>query len=119
MLSANILALCVAGFETTAATSTYVLWCIAKYTQCKEKLRFEVMNYGLESEYLDMFIKEVMRMFPALPNFVMRTPDQDTTLQGYVIKKGMTVYLSINAIHYDETIWPDPYRFDPERFAKG
>ena len=78
-----------------------------------------MLSYGIESEYLDMFIKEVMRMFPALPNFVIRTPHEDATLNGHTIKKGMSVYLSINSIHYDETLWPQPHKFDPERFAKG
>lgn len=113
------MAVLVAGFDTTATTSTYVLWCIAKHEHCKRRLRSDILSYGVGSKYLDMFIKEVMRMYPALPNFVIRTPHEDTKVSGYTIKRGMSVYMSVNSIHHDDSIWPDPYRFDPERFAEG
>lgn len=113
------MAIVMAGFETTATTSTYVLWCIAKHKLLAVRLRSDILSYGIESKYLDMFIKEVMRMYPALPNFVIRTPNEDTKLAGYTIKRGMSVYMSVNTVHYDPTIWKDPYRFDPDRFSEG
>lgn len=118
-LMSNSFAVMVAGFETTATTSTYVLWCIAKHDACASKLRQDIQNYGVESRYLDMFIKEVMRMYPALPNFVIRTPHEDIEIEGLTIKRGMSVYMSVNTIHHDPAIWEDPFRFDPERFAEG
>lgn len=118
-LMSNSFAVLVAGFETTATTSTYLLWCIAKHSDCSIKLRQDILNYGVESQYLDMFIKEVMRMYPALPNFVIRTPNEDTKVGAYTIKRGMSVYMSVNTIHHDPDIWEKPFCFDPERFAEG
>lgn len=118
-LMSNSFAILVAGFETTATTATYILWCIAKHQTCAAKLRSDILSYGVESKYLDMFIKEVMRMYPALPNFVIRTPHEDTNVKGFTIKRGMSVYMSVNSIHHDPTIWEDPFRFDPERFDEG
>lgn len=109
----------VAGFETTATTATYMTWCMAKFPDLQTKLRSSILESGIQSDYLDMFVKETMRMFPALPNFVTRTPYEDTTLAGYEIKKGTHVHMSVIAVHYDPEIWPDPYKFDPERFARG
>lgn len=114
-----MMAVLIAGFETTATTSSYILWCLAKHSECQARLKEDVLSYGLESKYLDMFIKEVMRMYPALPNFVIRTPHEDTKIGGRPIKRGMSVYLSVHTVHYDESIWPEPHRFDPERFAEG
>lgn len=118
-MTANSFAILVAGFETTATTSAYVLWCIAKHDDCKEKLRKDLLNYGIESNYLDMFLKEVMRMYPALPNFVIRTPNEDIKLDGYTVKRGMSVYMSVNSMHYNESIWENPFKFNPERFEEG
>jgi len=113
------MAILIAGYETTATTSTYILWCVARYDSCRERLRSDILNYGIESKYLDMFVKEAMRMYPALPNFVIRTAHEDTKLAGYEIKRGTSIHMSVNTIHYDESIWPNPNVFQPERFAGG
>lgn len=33
------------------------------------------------------------------------------------IRKGMKVWIPTLAIHYDEKFWPNPKKFDPERFT--
>lgn len=113
------MAVLVAGFETTATTSSYIFWCLAKYAKLQEEVRADIERHGIESRRLDMFIKEVMRMYPALPNFVIRSPSEDTKVAGYRVNRGVPVYLSVQTVHYDETIWQDPHRFDPSRFAEG
>ena len=40
-------------------------------------------------------------------------PDSDK-----VIKKGETLLFSLYGLHRDETFYPDPHKFDPERFNK-
>lgn len=109
----------VAGFETTATTASYILWCVARHSALKERLLDDILREGIYSRYLDMFIKEVMRMYPALANFIIRSPKEEALVAGRLIERGMSVYLGVNTIHYDETIYPDPYKFDPERFAEG
>lgn len=78
-----------------------------------------MLEHDIRSPYLDMFIKEVMRMYPPLTNFVVRTPIEDAVVAGRRIPRGMSVYLGVHTVHYDETIWPQPDKFDPERFAEG
>jgi cytochrome P450 family 6 len=41
-----------------------------------------------------------------------KLPDQDV-----IIEKGTTVIIAIIGIHYDEEYYPDPEKFDPERFT--
>lgn len=41
-----------------------------------------------------------------------KVPDMDL-----VIPKDMIVMIPVYAIHHDPTYYPDPYKFDPERFT--
>ncbi|KAG9509369.1 Cytochrome protein, partial [Fragariocoptes setiger] len=118
-LNANIIAVLVAGFETTAATSTYITWLLARHDDVQRRLRDDIRRHGVHSQYLDQVIKETMRLYPALPNFVVRTPDRDVNINGVELERGCSVYLSLASLHYDEHHWPEPYKFDPERFAPG
>lgn len=38
---------------------------------------------------------------------------------NYVIEKGTTVLLPVYAMHHDPEIYPEPNRFDPERFSEA
>jgi hypothetical protein len=38
-------------------------------------------------------------------------------LEGQTIRKGTSVYIFIYGINYDANVFPNPEKFDPERFA--
>ena len=42
--------------------------------------------------------------------------EEDTTLQGFTIPKGTTIFPNIWAVHHDQDLWIDPEVFRPERF---
>ena len=44
---------------------------------------------------------------------------EDVWVAGYFFPKNTNVMASISYIHYDPDIWPDPERFDPDRFLDG
>ena len=65
-----------------------------------------------------------MRLYPAASNMV-RLVTQDYALpfkgkdgQAAVLEKGTTVIISTYALHRDPEYFPDPDRFDPERFTE-
>jgi cytochrome P450 len=62
-----------------------------------------------------MVIEESLRMFPAAHR-VERVCNQDYEFDGIKIKQGQLLIVSINSLHYDEELYPNPEKFDPERF---
>lgn len=46
-----------------------------------------------------------------------RTTSEETELGDYVLPKGTNVIVDIIALQHDADLWPEPYKFDPERFA--
>lgn len=65
-----------------------------------------------------MIIREVLRRRPPAPGFA-REPLEDVTIAGYSVRKGRLVTVNTYAMQHDSRFFPDPERFDPERFAPG
>jgi len=67
-----------------------------------------------------LFLKiEVLRMYPPAPLLDRRCsanvtfPDFDLTLE-----KGSNVMIPVYGMHFDPDYFPDPQKFDPERFSE-
>jgi len=48
---------------------------------------------------------------------VNRVAGNDITLKGVFIPKGMMVIIPIYALHMDPEVWPDPTKFNPDRYC--
>lgn len=83
-----------------------------------EKLTYESMQ---QMKYLDMVISETLRKWPpfGVTNRRCTKPYQIQDVDGHsvTIEKGQVVFLPIQHIHRDPHFFPNPMRFDPERFA--
>ncbi|MFF8731668.1 cytochrome P450 [Streptomyces sp. NPDC015171] len=66
--------------------------------------------------YLDMVLKESMRLFPPGP-YGARETTEDLALGPYDVPAGTTLFYPFWAVHLNPEYWPDPKRFDPERFT--
>lgn len=59
-----------------------------------------------------------MRKYPALGNLMrVTTKDYKVPNSTYTLKKGTKVWIPVHAIHHDETYYPHPEKFDPDRFT--
>ncbi|KAE8745489.1 Cytochrome P450 CYP4 [Frankliniella occidentalis] len=67
-------------------------------------------------EYLDRFVKEVMRYFPTFPAFGRRCLRDLRLPSGHTLPAGCFVALSPLASHHNPKYYPEPARFDPDRF---
>lgn len=61
---------------------------------------------------------ETLRMHPPVAQ-LERVSTQDYTLpdSNLLLKKGMTVQIPVIGLHYDPEYYPDPYKFEPNRFS--
>ncbi|EPQ53791.1 cytochrome P450 [Gloeophyllum trabeum ATCC 11539] len=66
--------------------------------------------------YLSAVLKEVLRFAPVAPLALPHQVTQEDEYGGYRIPKNATVMANVWSIMHDETLYPDPYTFDPSRF---
>jgi cytochrome P450 len=62
-------------------------------------------------------MKEAMRLVSPVPG-VTRRANRDTELLGFRVPAGSYMAVHLWGVHHMEEVWPDPERFDPERFAE-
>ena len=77
---------------------------------------YETVN---ELPYLDQVICESLRLYPPVATFIIREAEEETEVGPYRIPPNVTVQVPVWQIHHDPEVWPDPFKFDPERFHQS
>lgn len=67
--------------------------------------------------YMEQCIDETLRMYPPTVR-IDRVCNQDYNYNGIKIPVGQVCAVGIWSLHHDPEIYPDPYKFDPERFSE-
>jgi cytochrome P450 len=115
-----------AGHETTANGLAWLWYLLAQNPDARDRLTAEVDAVLGEREptaadasallWTTACVHEALRLYP--PAWILeREATVDDQVDGFRIRRGTTVYLPIYAVHRDERWWPDPLRYDPERFV--
>jgi cytochrome P450 len=122
----ELVTLFVAGHETTANTLNWAFYLLAQTPDVERKLHEELDTVLagrlptfadlMQLPYLDMMVKEVMRLYPAAWG-ISREAIDDVYMGPYLMPKGSTIGLTLYFTHHDPQNFPDPERFDPERFS--
>jgi cytochrome P450 family 4 subfamily B polypeptide 1 len=128
----NVIIFFIAGHDTTSTALCYALYSLGKFPDVQDKVIQEISDkVGLDAnkdvtvddieqlEYLTMFIKENLRVFPPVPSVTGRIVNSTEVLGDYTIAKGRKVGISIYNIHHNPQVWgPDVDQFRPERFSE-
>ena len=114
----QILIFLLAGHDTTAVALTFALHLLGHHPETQRRVREEVDATDDVSQlpYTTMVLKESMRLYPPAWGFGRRA-QRDDVFGGYDIPAGWDVVTSPWVTHRHPDFWPDPLRFDPERFT--
>ena len=116
-----------AGHHTTAGTASWVLIELARRPDIlKEVLQELDQLFGVDGEVtfqslreiprLENVIKETLRLHPPLI-FLIRKVKKDLQYKDYTIKAGKFVCTSPRVSHRIPEVFPDPEKFDPDRYT--
>nr|QEV83794.1 cytochrome P450 [Brachionus rotundiformis] len=124
----NLISFMLAGYETTSSALTYACYILVKYQHEQNKLYNLIKsNFNtdedinsedvLKIDYLDLFLKEVLRFYPIANPAVNRRCTQTTWVKGIKIPKDLVISIDVMSLHFDSELWGpvDPYLFYPER----
>jgi cytochrome P450 len=114
-----------AAHDTSTITVTTMMQHLGQQPEWQERCRAESLALsahptldeidGLTS--LDLVMKECLRLVPPVPGLA-RQAVKDTEVLGQPIPAGRLVSVGVHLSHHMPELWPDPERFDPERFAE-
>jgi len=117
-----------AGHHTTAGTATWIALELARNPESYEQVlkEFDTL-YGENGDVtfeslrtipvFERVIKEVLRLHPPLI-FLIRKVAKDLPFKDYLIKAGKYVCVSPRVSHRIPEIFPNPDKFDPDRFTE-
>jgi cytochrome P450 len=109
----ELMTLLVAGHETTANA---LAWAVERLVHNPDKLeRLTAEVRAGETEYLDAVITETLRLRPVI-SIVGRRLAEPVEFAGWSVPAGVTLAPSIFLVHRRPDIYPNPERFEPERF---
>lgn len=122
-----------AGFDTVSTCLTFLTHELTINRDVQDKLYEEILETSKSlnggqltydavqgMRYMDMVVSEALRMWapaPATDRLCIRdyVVDDGDRLK-FTIDKGTVVFIPIAGLHHDPKYYPNPSKFDPERF---
>lgn len=116
-----------AGHETSASVLTWVFFILATQPALVARLRAEVASVCGEGEigfqhirgltFVRNIFRETLRLYPPI-TFLPRVALEATTIGTHKVKRGAMVMVAPWVLHRHQAFWPNPHRFDPDRFER-
>ena len=124
-----------AGHETSASMLTWSLLELSKNPALAARIREEgrrVFKGHLSPDgkrlislpsmeeintlhFADACLRESLRLYSVVPT-VARVNAEDITVGDYYLPRGSTLLVLIQGVHHNPQYWPEPMKYDPDRF---
>ncbi|XP_034242913.1 cytochrome P450 4C1-like [Thrips palmi] len=124
----EVVTLLIAGQDTTATDNCFNLLMLALHPEVQEAVHQELVdimgddpttcptyNDLNQMKHLERVIKETLRLYPSAP-FIGRDLDHELDVTNHRLPAGCTVLLGLYGTHRLPEHWPEPDKFDPDRF---
>jgi cytochrome P450 family 110 len=117
-----------AGHETTATALAWAFCHILEHPHVLETLKEELSRvvgdgplrsqHIQELKYLDATVKETLRLTPIIAD-IGRRLERSMSIGGHHLPAGVNASPCIYLAHRRPSCWPEPEKFDPQRFLTG
>lgn len=117
------------GHDTTASGISFTLFALANHSEIQARVVEELRQiFGndkdrvatyqdlQEMKYLEMVLKESLRLYTPVP-IIGREQPYDIEYDGHIIPAYTGCILFLYGIHRNPKYFPEPEKFDPERFS--
>lgn len=119
------------GHDTTSAAVGWTSFLLSCHPEIQRRVQEELDSiFGgdrtrdvttadmAKMKYLECCIKEGLRIYPSVP-FIGRRLTKDLELEDKaVVPAGCTMFIHMYFLHRDPNVFPDPEKFDPDRFLQ-
>jgi cytochrome P450 len=122
----EVMTLLLAGHDTTANALTWAWYLLANNPDAAERLAAEAAAALGDRPataadlprlpFAERVVQETMRLYPPVYAFGRRSI-QETEVMGYRVPRGWNVVMCQWVVHRDPRWFPDPERFDPDRWS--
>lgn len=120
----ELVALLIAGHETTATVMSWALYWIHRLPEVKAKLHEELKTISDRHDWMSIFklpylsavCNETMRIHPVAMLTFPRVVEEPVELLGYQLEPKTIILGCIYLLHHREDLYPNPNEFQPERF---
>ncbi len=122
----ELMALLIAGHETTATAIAWGLHWAHYLPDIRQKIRDEIADADAGDDamaltklpYLEAVCNETLRIYPVAMLTFARVANQPLELMGHTIDPGTMLVGCIYLLHHREDLYPQPSEFRPERFLE-
>jgi cytochrome P450 len=125
----EILSFMSTGYETIGDALGWTLYLLAEHPRIDQAVADELDRVLGERVprvedipklvYTRKVLEESMRLYPPTWLFVRMALRDDPLPSGPTIRRGSKIYLCQYVVHRDPRYFPEPERFDPERFSEA
>jgi cytochrome P450 len=118
----------ITGHETMGEALSWTWYLLAQHPEVMSKLHAELndvldgrlpgVNDVPKLKYTHRVLEESMRIYPPTWLFIRMARKDDTLPSGTHVPAGSKLYMCPYVMHRNPKYFPDPERFDPERFSE-